>query len=250
MYTSIVIEDEVRPRAVLLDKIRSYTPLIEVVDACGDAESGLESILTHHPDLIFLDIHLRGNNGFWLLAELKKRDLHPYVIFITAFSTPAYMQEAIRLSAIDYIFKPVNPSDLVSAVERFIQKYEMKHAYFPAESTEPEKYVLFRISGKNYMKTSIPEICCCEADGVCSIIHLYNGEQKTLGESLKQIEAKLPEDFIRIDRRYIVNLPYVRKVNLLQKNCYIETRNGGIFITPSENGLILLKKKLDEGVLR
>ena len=87
---TIVVEDERLPRLTLLQKLQDY-PVIEVVDACDSYESARDSILLHRPQLLFLDIQLRGQNSISLLEELRQTITLPYVIFTTAYSDSKYL---------------------------------------------------------------------------------------------------------------------------------------------------------------
>ncbi|MBQ6822662.1 MAG: response regulator, partial [Bacteroidales bacterium] len=104
---TIVVEDERLPRLSLLAKLEEHRQLLDVVDDCDSYEAALESILRHRPDLLFLDIQLGGRDSISLLEELRHTIPLPYVIFTTAYSDREYLMSAIKLSAVDYLLKPV-----------------------------------------------------------------------------------------------------------------------------------------------
>ena len=114
---TIVVEDERLPRLTLLQKLQDY-PVIEVVDACDSYESARDSILLHRPQLLFLDIQLRGQNSISLLEELRQTITLPYVIFTTAYSDSKYLMSAIKLSAVDYLVKPIGKAELSHAMAK------------------------------------------------------------------------------------------------------------------------------------
>ena len=115
---ALIIDDEANSRHTLRNLLARLCPQVEVIAEASSAEEGLQMIQQHQPGLIFLDIEMPGQNGFELLNALQ--DISFEVIFTTAYHE--YAVKAFRFSAIDYLLKPIDPDELMSAVKKFEEK--------------------------------------------------------------------------------------------------------------------------------
>ena len=118
---TIVVEDERLPRLSLLQKLEEFRQEIEVIDSCDNYDQALQSILRNQPDLLFLDIQLQGRDAIQLLDELKRSISLPHIIFTTAYADRKYLMSAIKLSAVDYLLKPVDKNELALAISKVLQ---------------------------------------------------------------------------------------------------------------------------------
>jgi len=114
MYKALIIDDEAKLRKVLQIKLDMYVERVTVVGMAGDIMEAQQLIDTLKPDLIFLDVAMPGGTGFDLL---KHYDPIPFeIIFVTGYND--YILDALRVSAVDYLLKPVITEDLIAAVEK------------------------------------------------------------------------------------------------------------------------------------
>jgi len=130
---AIIIDDEPKLREVLKIKLREYCSDVEILDVAENAVSAYEKINQLNPDVIFLDIAMPGETGFELLERFEKFNFE--IIFVTGFNE--YALDALKVSAVDYILKPVGTDDLIEAVKKAkrrikdrqtIERYEvLKH---------------------------------------------------------------------------------------------------------------------------
>src|SRR5687768_11953925 len=104
MIKAIIIDDEVHCVDTLSMLLSDCCPEVEVTNICLSAKQGLEAIAKSKPDVIFLDIEMPVMNGFELLEHLKKIPFA--VIFTTSYDQ--YAIKAIRISALDYLLKPID----------------------------------------------------------------------------------------------------------------------------------------------
>jgi class 3 adenylate cyclase/CheY-like chemotaxis protein len=119
MINAILIDDEVHCLDTLSMLLADYCPEVEIIDRCLSPKTGVEAVKTKKPDLVFLDIEMPAMNGFELLEQFKQVPFS--VIFTTSYDQ--YAIKAIRLSALDYLLKPVDPKELIAAVHKLqIQK--------------------------------------------------------------------------------------------------------------------------------
>src|SRR5215831_5639099 len=112
MIHAIIVDDEVKGRQFLKQLVEKFTPLVKISGEAASAKEAIELIESLKPDLVFLDIEMPGQSGIEMLRQLQEVDFS--VVFVTAFNR--YAVEAFRLGAVDYLLKPVSPSDLQQAV--------------------------------------------------------------------------------------------------------------------------------------
>ncbi len=114
LLRTIVIDDEEHQRKSMSRLIEIYCPNLTVVGLADGVQTGLEAIEKHKPDLVLLDIRMEDGLGFDLLDRLRSYDFK--VIFISAHRK--YAQRALGYKSLGYLLKPVDPDELMQAVER------------------------------------------------------------------------------------------------------------------------------------
>ena len=178
-FQAIIIDDEPKLREVLKIKLSEYCTDIEIVGMASNVNEAYILIKEHKPNLIFLDISMPGGSGFDLLNRFEKIDFE--IIFVTGFDE--YALDALKLSAVDYLLKPVDSDSLVIAVEKAksniingqkVQRYDvLKHNNDPTNSTD----IKISIPGINSFEfLKISEIIRCEGWQKYTKIYLDNGE--------------------------------------------------------------------------
>jgi two-component system LytT family response regulator len=210
MIRSIIIDDEENNRQMIGDLIVKHCPEVTVLAEADGVETGMAAIQKHHPDLIFLDIKMDDGTGFDLLEKIGNIDFK--VIFITAYEE--YAIKAFKFSAIDYLLKPVDPDDLVEAVEK-AQAQLLKDLKFQfsmlSENLNPEKrktLVLRTFDKIHYLDTQ--NIVRCESDRNYTFFYLTNNEKIIVSSPLKEYEEILDgQGFFRIHKSHLVNLNFV-----------------------------------------
>ena len=119
MIKAVVIDDETNNQELICNLLSSYAENIQVASVAGSVESGYQAIIEHQPDLIFLDIQMPDGTGFDLLKKFEKVNFK--VIFVTAHQE--YAIEAFKYSALDYLLKPLSPSNLISAIKKVEESF-------------------------------------------------------------------------------------------------------------------------------
>src|SRR6185312_10230096 len=120
MIRSIIIDDEQHCIKSLSKDIELHCPSIEIIDTCNSAKEGLMAIKKHSPELVFLDVEMPWMNGFEMLQILG--DVNFSIIFTTAHDE--FAAKAFRISAVDYLLKPIDANDLKEAVRKVEEKME------------------------------------------------------------------------------------------------------------------------------
>ena len=215
MITAIIIDDEHHAREFLHKLIlRYFDKKVVVLDKCDSVKNGVIAINNHNPDLVFLDIQMPNENGFELF---KQFDNIPFeVIFTTAHKN--YAIDAIKHAAFDYLLKPINQIDLLSAIKR----YEANRETLKRE--DRTSLLLENLSSSNgtfnkialptqsgYELVSINHILYCESDSNYCKVKCLDGKELLLAKTLKYIEGLINNPiFFRIHKSYLVNLNFIK----------------------------------------
>ncbi|MBR5073699.1 MAG: response regulator transcription factor [Bacteroidales bacterium] len=239
---TIVVEDERLPRLSLLKKLEDFTDMVEVVDSCETYCEARQSILRLRPDLLFLDIQLAGADSLELLEDLSQTIDLPFVIFTTAFTDSDYLLGAIKLSAVDYLVKPIGKPELAQAIAKVIKRAEIL-----AIHQEPERGKLSFKAVNSKLFLNPDSIAWFKAEGNYTTIVTFDGQDLIL-ESMLSLEKRLPGNvFKRIDRSTIVNISKVYRLNPQKQICFFRSENSAqkeLELTLSKSGAEALLKLL------
>ena len=226
---TIVVEDERLPLLALLQKLEDHSVQLEVVDDCDNYQSALESILRHRPDLLFLDIQLGGRDSIRLLEELRQTIPLPYVIFTTAYSDREYLMSAIKLSAVDYLLKPIGKAELAHAIAKVVDRARI------ANLPEPTEKMSFKsVNSKLFLM--VDDIAGFKAEGNYATLISFEGNHLVL-ENLLSLEGRLQGKgrFVRVDRCTIINIEKVRSINQRQHSCTLMSQDSRTVEIPLSN---------------
>jgi len=104
MFSTLLVEDNVNFRQALSDILLSYFPLIGV-DEVGNGEDALGRVEYLHPDLIFMDIQLPGENGLEVTRKIRLVYTDIVIVILTSYDQPEYRQQAFRNGADCFLSK-------------------------------------------------------------------------------------------------------------------------------------------------
>lgn len=211
-FKTLVIDDERLAREELKSILKSYSE-IEVIGEAQNGEEGLKMIKELDPDLVFLDVNMPGLTGFEML---KKLDEIPYVIFVTAYDEFAI--KAFEVNALDYLLKPIDQDRLSEAIERLKKKddldFESSHSFEADRKNRrlsADDQVFIKDGEKCYF-AKLSDIRMMESDGNYVKVY-FNKSRPLILRSLNSFEERLdPSIFFRANRKFIVNLQWVDKV--------------------------------------
>lgn len=202
-----ILDDEIKGSSLLEHKIHALEEAIEVVKVYNIPQQTLADIQSLELDVLFLDVEMPGINGFEFLEQLGSFSFE--VIFVTAYN--AYAIEALRANALDYLLKPVQPSELEQAVQKLKNKIALKRNSLnsPRSTLCNSRLSLPTAEGIYFVKKC--DILKIEATSNYSVFHLANSSNKIIvSKTLKEYESLLDdEDFVRVNRSVIINLNYI-----------------------------------------
>ncbi len=238
---AIIIDDERLARAELRKLLLEY-PEIEVVDEATNADEGIARIKALQPDLIFLDIQMPGKTGFDMLGELERA---PQVIFTTAYDEHAL--RAFEVNALDYLLKPIEPRRLADAVQKLIAP-EMRDNQLSAENINQsllsEDDQVFVKDGERCWFVKLSEIRLFESVGNYAKV-FFAANKPLILKSLNALEERLdPKVFFRANRKHIVNLRMIEKIEPYFNGGLLLELKGGDKIEVSRRQTVKFKEMM------
>jgi two-component system LytT family response regulator len=220
---TIIVDDERLARNELKRLLEDF-PKITVVAEAANADEAIELINEHNPELLFLDIQMPGKNGFELLECLE--DSVPEVIFTTAYDE--YALKAFEYNALDYIMKPIDQVRLAEAIQKV--EHEMKRAETVsanAESYLGENDQVFVKDGEKCWFVKLGKVRLFESMGNYVRLH-FEDQKPMILKSLNSLEERLdPKIFFRANRKHIINLNSIEKIEPWFSGGLLVTLQGG-----------------------
>lgn len=202
--TVAIIDDEVNNRSVIKSILNANCPFVEIVVEDGLINESIRKINLSRPELIFLDIELKNGTGFDIIKGLN---YEPEIIFTTAYSQ--YAIDAIKVSAFDYILKPINDQELIDSVVRFMAKKEQA---VNASNSASGFFSFATSEGKQSFNYN--QIFYFESSG--SYTYCVTDNKKIIfSKNIGEVEKEIPSSvFFRTHHSYIVNLYKIEKVKI------------------------------------
>lgn len=209
MLRILIIDDEANIRNMISNIISGYCNSAKVIGQAGSVREGIEKIALLDPDLVLLDVKMGDGTGFDLLEKIKKISFK--TIFITAYQEFAI--KAIKFSALDYILKPVDPDELIRAIDNAAKTMEesqiaqleyMRHNM--VVQNIQDKKIMLKTTESMYV-VPVQNICCCVADGGYTRFHTGDGKKILVSKPLSEYEDLFSDcNFFRVHKSYLVNL--------------------------------------------
>lgn len=238
MIKAILVDDE-KHALITLEHLLNKNEDIEILASIQQSTEAKELIDKLQPDLLFLDIEMPNLNGFELLHQF---DQIPFkVIFTTAYDQ--YAIKALKINALDYLLKPIDPEELRNALDRYIEdqiltsEEQISHLNQFKNNQMTDTLALSTSKGLFFIK--IQDIMYFEADGSYTHVILSNGESHLVSKSLANFEEVLADNplFFRSHKSHLVNLKFIKQ--------YIRGE-GGELIMQNGKSIVLSRIKKQE----
>ncbi len=212
-FNTFIIDDEKDAGLLLQSLLIEFSPVL-IKGVFTDALSALDRAVTEQPDVVFLDITMPEITGMEFLQQLSKFSPQTKVIFVSAYKK--YALEALQNGAFDFIPKPVGKDDLRRVVHKLVASGKPN-----SRMEEASSHLLLKTNeGHHYV--AVEKILFLEAEG--NYTHLFLTDEKKLfsGVNLGRIYEQLPQSlFVRISRKYIINISYLTFMNFCKKQCTV-----------------------------
>ena len=213
----LVVEDEV----IIADDICDILSELgyETLEPVINYSEAIESIEKYNPDLAILDIQLAGSKDGIDLAWKIKEDYQLPFIFLTSNADPATVERAKKVTPPSYLVKPFNKDDLYTSIEMALYNYSNSSGISKSTKTENNdiiiKDALFIKNKHLFHKVKFTDITYVKAEHVYVEVYTHSDKKHLLRSSLADFSKKLPNNFFRTHRSYIINLDYLDTINYL-----------------------------------
>jgi two-component system LytT family response regulator len=211
MLKTVLIDDELNALEALEWKLNRYVEDLEIIK-CNSPLEGIDIIEKEKPDLVFLDIEMPEMNGFELLKQLNYKGFQ--LIFTTAHDE--FALKAIKVSAIDYLLKPVDKDELITAIEKVKasqkeSKLEDKlESLFTNINTKSDK-INISADGKVYLLEK-DDVIMLKSDKSYTTVFLKDDRSILVSKTLKEVEKKFNfQQFFRVHNSYLININHVKE---------------------------------------
>lgn len=244
MIRCLIVDDESKAREILAEMLKLYCSEVTVIGQARNVTTAYEMINSLKPDLVLLDIKMPDGSGFDLLNKFESINFK--VVFITAHEE--YAIKAFRFSALDYLLKPIDPSDLISAVEKISNSKDVtgmndqfetfKDNYYKGESTK-EKRIVLRTTENIYI-IYLKDVIRCQSEKNYTYFYFANRERIIVSKTLKEFEEILTDyGFMRVHRSHLVNLKYIDRFDKSEGGFLIMTDTSKVEVSHRKKEALL-----------
>jgi two-component system LytT family response regulator len=234
MIRAVVIDDIEKFRKNLIQDLHDYCDHIEIVGEGDGVINGAKIINQTKPDLVFLDIQINQGTAFDLLEVIGDIDFK--IIFTTA--SDEYAIKAFKLSAIDYLLKPIDADELQAAVKKFEEGYKDDYRLLTEnvkESSSENKRLALHSQDKIDV-VEIGTIVRCESSVNYTTFYFEDGKKILVTKTLKEFDRMLSDfGFYRVHQSHLINLDYLKE--------YIKTDGGYLLMKNGTSVPISTRKK-------
>ena len=214
----LIIDDENKARTLLEHLIRKECPEIDIIFQASNLETGVQILKEKKPEIVFLDIEMPKHSGLEILDFFENETVDFQIIFSTAYNQ--YAVEAFKISAIDYLLKPIDANELRNATEKAIeaiQKNSKNHILTDLKNA-------FQQLSINKLALEIPkgilfadhdDLILFEADGMYTKVYFKDNKTELICKPIKHFVEQLEKTtiFYKPHRSYLVNLKHIKELS-------------------------------------
>lgn len=228
MYKVVIVEDDAFAQEMLIDLLDKH-PDYTLAGTFSTVKTSTKSLPLLAPNLVFLDMELPDGKGFDILEQLPQINFD--IIITTAHDS--YTLQAIKHSALDYLFKPVKPAELAEALRRFESK--LKSTKEPQQApTKPGKVILSMNDEMLFL--DVENIIRLESDGSYTQFYTQDKKKYTTSRTLATYEEKLlSQGFVRVHNSHLINVNHIGK--------YIKGEGGYVIMSDGSTVEVSRRKK-------
>ena len=235
---AVIVDDETSGIEVLEYTLKRHCKDVEVIRSFTSSLEAAEAIPHLRSDVLFVDVEMPQLNGFELVEKLSKLSIQ--IIFTTAYNE--FALKAFRVSALDYLLKPIDADELKNAVNKLksIKREEnpAMDALLEYMKTQQQVKKISIPTDKGIVFIEISQVLYCTSDGPYTTFQLEGGTAIISSKSLGEYEQQLSDKgFYRIHNSSLINVQHLKKF-IRQDGGYVEMSNG--------QSLTVSRRKRDE----
>jgi len=215
MIKAIIVDDEKSAIESLQWELNNFCSEIQVIDTFTDPLEAISAINYLKPDVVFLDIEMPELDGFQLLKKINYQGFD--LIITTAYNQ--YAIQAFKENAIDYLLKPVDPDELIRAMDKVKNHYSENHLganiekvfekFISKQNESIPKRIPLALQDKIIMVDN-NEILYCKSEGNYTHVVMKEGKVHLVSKNMKSIVSVMPKQhFLRVHKSYVVNTNYI-----------------------------------------
>lgn len=213
----LIVDDE----ALARDRLARMLSEIDDVQVVGQASNGAQAIdmvEQHDPHVVLMDIRMPGMDGLEAAQHLSRRDNPPAIIFTTAYNE--YALSAFDTHAVGYLLKPVRKEKLAEALQKAHRLTRLQLQNLEQEDSPPSHtHISARLHG-GIRLIPVEDVLYFQAEHKYVTV-VYRDGHVLIEDSLKQLEQRFAELFVRIHRNALVARSQFRAVRRNQQGQYI-----------------------------
>ncbi len=223
MTTALIADDEPLLREHLATHLKRLWPELQVVAEARNGREAVELFDEHHPQVVFLDVHMPGMNGIEAARSIARR---AQIVFVTAYEQ--YAVQAFEQGAIDYLVKPFEAERLADTVRRLRERLDASAPGDPAGLDN----VLERLGqelrrhqaqggwlqwirasvGNTVRLIPVEQVIYLRSDEKYTLV-VWEGGEALIRKTIRELADELnPDVFVQVHRSVIVNLHQVQQV--------------------------------------
>jgi two-component system, LytTR family, response regulator len=216
VYSALVIDDEPAARRLMKSLLQEHADTINVIGEASNGREAIAKIEELKPDLVFLDIQMPDFTGFEVIEQLSRK---PNIIFTTAYEQ--YAIKAFETFSIDYLLKPIREERLKQSIEK-VKKFGQLNQSIDVSGLQelirqfqtPQKSTALPIkTGDRIILLRYENIAYLEAQDKYVFVFTIDGNKYITDQSLTGLEEKLPAQFYRIQKSYIINKERIKEMH-------------------------------------
>lgn len=224
---AVIIDDEPAAIDVIKELSDQLTNDVDISAIAMNGLDGMKAIIEHQPDLVFLDIDMPLMNGMEVIEKLPEKKFK--IIFTTG--SAAYAFKAIKLEAVDYLLKPIDPADFLIAVNKV-------RSLLPKKSWDNKLRLLVKKGIENISKP-VEELVLFYTENRVVYVIDKTGKKFLVDKNMNELEVELdPSIFFRANRQYIINLNYIKHFKTYEKVKLLLELN-----VPEINHVVIISQK-------
>lgn len=219
VFRAIVVDDEPAARRLMKSLLEEHADVVTVVGEAGNGKEAIAKIEELNPDLVFLDIQMPDLTGFEVIERLSRK---PNIIFTTAYEQ--YAIKAFDTFSIDYLLKPIKEERLQQSIEKVKQFGQLGQSgqtidvpglqEIIRQFRTPQKATALPIkTGDRIILLRYENIAWLEAQDKYVFVFTVDGNKYITDQSLTALEEKLPDQFYRIQKSYIINKDRIKEMH-------------------------------------
>lgn len=216
LFRAIIVDDEPAARRLMRSLLGEYRDVVEIIAEASGGRDAVAKIEELRPDLIFLDIQMPDLTGFEVIEQLQHK---PDIIFTTAYEQ--YAIKAFETFSIDYLLKPIKEERLEQSIAKLRKFGKLNEEFNVSELQDiilqlkaPQKATALPVkTGDKINLIRFENISHLEAHDKYVFIFTIDGQKHLTDQSLTALEEKLPAQFYRVQKSYIINKDKVKEMH-------------------------------------